>query len=64
MHMSTYFSVVNTIAFYYFTTTNLAMPLSEYLVFLFNSIHKRKRYPEGNSPFSFPRSEKDGNILA
>lgn len=63
MHMSTYFSVVNTIAFYYFTTTNLVMPLSEYLVFLFNSIHKRKRYPEGNSPFSFPRSEKDGNIL-
>lgn len=64
MHMSTYFSVVNTIAFYYFTTTNLVMPLSEYLVFLFNFIYKRKRYPEGNSPFSFPRSEKDGNILA
>lgn len=64
MHMSTYFSVVNTIVFYYFTTTNLVMPLSEYLVFLFNSIHKRKRYPEDKSPFSFPRSEKDGNILA
>lgn len=64
MHVSTYFySVENTNSLHYFTTTNLVISLSEYLVFLFNSIHKRKRYPEGNSPFSFPRSEKDGNIL-